>query len=426
MSDSVIIVGAGHAGTTLAFRLRKLGFQGQIELIGQEPDLPYQRPLLSKKYLLGESADEDLHLKNLEQYHLKNIRLRLSCKVTEIDADRRLVRLSDDTELAYRYLVLATGSRARVPEADWFTSAKNVHVLRTVEHARTLRASWRKDQHLLIVGGGYVGLEAAAVARALDMQVTLIERSNRILSRVACEATSDVVRDLHLRNGVRIFENTGLDHLKLQACVEPDAKNRHMLAHRAHLSTGQILEIDQVLIGIGAIAEDSLARSVGLVLNNGIAVDAQMRSSNPDILAIGDCASMELLGQSRRLESVPNAIEMANVAAQTIVGNPKPYRGVPWFWSDQYDLKLQIAGINTGHSQIVCTGGSSDDAANPSVCIWYFQSDRLIALDAFNDPRAFMLGRRWIESDLSPCPLALSDKNMNLQTLVLRPTPRLT
>lgn len=422
MSDSVIIVGAGHAGTTLAFRLRALGFDGSVELIGEEPEPPYQRPLLSKKYLLGEADDTDLHLKNPEQYREQNIHLRQPCTVVEINADRRTIRLSDGSSLSYRYLVLATGCRPRLPDDGQVPQVGTVHVLRTVRHAQALRASWRQGQHLLIVGGGYVGLETAAVARALGVRVTLIERSERILNRVTCAATADVVRDLHRRNGVRILEGTGLDNLKTQAHANPHASDNGAMAVRAMLSTGETLDIDQVLFGIGAVPEVSLAKTAGLTLDNGVVIDAQMRSSNPDILAIGDCANLEWQGERLRLESVPNAIEMANVAAHTIMDDPKPYRGVPWFWSDQYDIKLQLAGINTGYTSIVrrCTDGN--DATSTS-SVWYFRDTRLIALDAFNDAKAFMLGRRWIESGLSPSPQELSRADLNLQSLALHPTP---
>ena len=421
MSDSVIIVGAGHAGTTLAFRLRELSFEGSVDLIGDEPEYPYHRPLLSKKYLLGEVNEAGLHLKNPDQYQEKAIRLRSACTVVDVDARNRCVHLGDGEVLPYHHLVLATGSRPRTLGHDPAWGASNVHVLRNLEHARALRASWRQGERLLIVGGGYVGLEAAAVARAMGMQVTVLERSERILNRVACQATADVVKELHVRKGVKIIENTSLTHL--DTCVQegPDSSVSTLIAVRAHLDSGEVLDFDHVLVGVGAVPEVSLAANAGLELNDGIVTDAQMRTSDPHILAIGDCASLEWHGKRIRLESVPNALEMANVAAHTIVDSPKPYQGTPWFWSDQYDLKLQTAGLNMGYTQTVSRRLSEQDQA-PISSVWYFEGDRLIALDAFNDAKAFMLGKRWIGSGISPDPEDLRRPDLDLRSLALKPT----
>ncbi|WP_159078781.1 NAD(P)/FAD-dependent oxidoreductase [Orrella marina] len=441
MSDSTIIIGAGHAGTALAFRLRDLGYEGDVVLVGEEPHHPYHRPLLSKAYLLSDVADEALHLKAPDLYASRRITLRSGVRVADIDARNQFVHLANGEILPYGRLVLATGSRPRMLTSSQVGATgelANVHVLRDLNHARRLRDAWMPGQHLLVVGGGYVGLEAAAVARDLGMQVTLIENSDRILSRVACAQTAEVLQSMHQSRGVRILTSTGLKCLETSPKgADMQTQTQAMCATAAILDSGERLMVDQVLVGIGVTPSVDLARMVDLVIDNGVVTDERLRTSNPHILAIGDCANFAWQGRRVRLESVPNALEMADVAAHTLMERPKGYSALPWFWSDQYDLKLQMAGLNTGYTHVVVRPRVQKEAdtadpvhpdhtdhttaLTPGVIssVWYFRNQTLIAVDAFNDARAFMLGKRWIAAGLSPMPEDLADPAIPLSSLSL-------
>ena len=397
----VVVIGAGQAGASLVTRLRSRGFDGAITLIGDEPVPPYQRPPLSKKYLLGEMALERLYLRPGAAYAEAGIDLRTGTQATAIDRAAREVVLSGDERLGYDTLVLATGSRPRRLPAAIGGDVQGVHVVRTLADADAMAPGVVAGARVLIVGGGYIGLEAAAVAASRGMQVTLVEMADRIVKRVAAPENADYFRALHARHGVDIREGVGLERLLGEGRV-----------HAARLTDGSEIRVDMVIVGVGIVPDTALAEGAGLATDNGIAVDAQGRTDDPAIWAAGDCASFPYGGGRLRLESVPNAIDMAECVADNIMGLGQDYVPKPWFWSDQYDVKLQIAGLGAGHDRIVTRG------AGGAVSFWYYAGDRLLAVDAMNDPRAYMVGKRLIEAGKSADPARVADPETDLKALL--------
>jgi 3-phenylpropionate/trans-cinnamate dioxygenase ferredoxin reductase component len=405
----IVVVGAGQAGYSLAARLRGLGHTGPLTLIGDEPHPPYQRPPLSKAYLKGELARERLFLRPLAFYDETGIALRTGTAVTAIDRAARRVTLADDTLVPYDLLALTTGALPRrlAPEAGG--TLAGVHLMRSLADADALAPELRPGRRLLIVGGGYIGLEAAAVAAASGLAVTLVEAADRILARVAAPETAAYFRALHEAHGVRILEGTRL------VALEGDAGR---LA-RARLADGRTLPVDLALVGIGIAPDTALAEAAALAIENGIRTDARGATSDPAIFAAGDCASFPHFGARIRLESVPNAIDHGEAVAAAMLGDPAPYLARPWFWSDQYDVKLQIAGLHAGADRILTRPGARDSAQS----VWYFAGPTLLAIDAMNDPRAYMTAKRWIEAGHSPDPAGIADPAADLRTLQLTPQP---
>ena len=381
----VVVIGAGQAGAALVARLRAQGHKGPITLIGEEKAPPYQRPPLSKAYLLGEMEEERLWLRAPDFWAENGVELRLGQPVSDLDPVARTVTVGGEV-LAYDQLALTTGSTPRRLPAAIGGGLEGVFTVRTLADVDPMRAEFVAGRRVIIVGGGYIGLEAAAVASKLGLSVTVLEMAPRILQRVASPETSAYVRALHLSHGVTVLEETGLDRLEGDSRVTG-----------AVLKDGRVLPADFVIVGVGITPNTQLAEAAGLVIDNGIATDALGRTSDPSIWAAGDCASFPQ-GEGRlRLESVGNAIDMAEVVAANMLGADQPYLAKPWFWSDQFDLKLQIAGLNTGYDRIVTRteGGTS---------FWYFRGDSLLAVDAMNDSRAYMVGKRLIEMGKSPAP----------------------
>ncbi|XWN29227.1 MAG: FAD-dependent oxidoreductase [Devosia sp.] len=405
-TPGIVIVGAGQAATTLAASLRTGGYDGSITLIGEESVPPYQRPPLSKSYILGDTSVDRLHLKPHQFYVEANITLRLGELVSSIDPDAKTVTVGD-TALPYTHLALTTGaSPVPLPEAIG-GSLEGVHLMRTLRDADLLASRFDAGEHALIVGGGYIGLEAAAVLRAKGFDVTLVEAATRILQRVAAHPTSEAVRELHRRRGVVMIEGAKLDRLE-----GIDGKVR-----RALLSDGRTLPADIVVVGIGVRPRIELAQAAGLVIDNGVATDAFGRTSAPGIWAAGDCASIPWRGRRLRVESVGNAIATAEVVAANILGAERPFDTVPWFWSDQFDAKLQIVGIGDGYDRIVTRRGAGD-----SVSFWYFAEGSLIAVDAINDARAYMTAKRLLDRGQSPDPDAVADPSTDLKSLLGPPS----
>lgn len=401
--EKVIIVGGGQAAASLAHKMRSLGFDGALTMMCEEKTPPYQRPPLSKKYLLGEMALERLYLRPEHYYVEQNITLHLGERVNAIDRQNNEI-ITEKGQYAYDRLVLATGSTPRLLPAHLGGTLENVFSVRDLKDADSLAPHMKEGKRLLIIGGGYIGLEAAAVAAVRGMDVTLIEMSERILQRVAAPQTSDYFRSLHQSHGVTIKEQTGLTRLLGQ--------NGQVVG--AELSDGSTLEIDLAILGIGITPATNLAQDCGLAFENGIRVDALGRSSDPNIWAAGDCCSFPYKDGYLRLESVPNAIDQAEVIAQNIMGAEIAYIPKPWFWSDQYDVKLQIAGLNTGYDKII-------ERKNPTLLsqsFWYYAQDTLVAVDAMNDPRAYMVAKKLIESGLTPDPALVEDASSNLKDLL--------
>ena len=398
--SGIVIIGAGQAGSSLAIKLRALGYQGTVTLIGEEPYAPYQRPPLSKTYLLGEMALERLYLRPEEVYRDQNIELRLGTQVTTIDPVAKVISLGAET-LSYDQLALTTGSTPRLlPEAIG-GRLKNVFAVRGLADVDAMRPAFERGGHVLIIGGGYIGLEAAAVAAKRGLKVTLVEMADRILQRVACAQTSDYFRALHQSHGVTLLEGVGLSSL---------TGTDHVTA--AILSNGTTLDIDFALVGVGIQPNTQLADAAGLTLNNGIETNALGQTSQSKIWAAGDCASFPYQGERIRLESVPNAIDQAEVVAANMLGAQKAYHATPWFWSDQYDVKLQIAGLNQGFENVVTRIGEAGRSH------WYYKAGQVLAVDAMNDPRAYMVAKRLIEAGKTADPALVADPGSDLKALL--------
>jgi len=398
--SNIVVIGAGQAGASLVVKLRNLGHQGSITLIGEEPMPPYQRPPLSKAYLLGEMELERLFLRPESFYADNDITLLTSHTAVSIDRTGKHV-VVNDRQISYDHLALTTGSIPRGLPAAIGGTLGGVQTVRTLADVDAMAPGFVKDKRVLIVGGGYIGLEAAAVAAKSGMQVTLVEMGDRILQRVACPETSDYFRALHQSQGVDIREKTGLQHL---------TGDGHVTG--AVLSDGSELSCDMVIVGIGITPAIGLAETAGLDIDNGIKTDAQGRTSDPAIWSAGDCASFPYKDSRLRLESVGNAIDQAECVAENIMGAGKEYQPKPWFWSDQYDTKLQIAGLNTGYDRIVTRDGGE------AISFWYYAGETLLAVDAMNDARAYMIGKRLIEAGKSPDPAVIADATADLKPLL--------
>ena len=399
---TTIVIGAGQAGAEVISKLRDQGHEDRLVLIGQENYLPYQRPPLSKKYMAGEMTLERLFLRPKEFYTEKNIELHIGKSALRIDPDQKIVEFNDGN-LDYDHLVLATGSRPRDLPPYIGGKVKNLFTMRDLNDANSIGAFMKSGMRLLIVGGGYIGLEAAATARKFGVDVTLVEIEERILKRVAAKETSDYIRSLHISNGVNIKEAVGLGKLEI-------ADDKVL---SASLTDGSDINVDFVIVGIGITPNTELAEGANLKINNGIFINDKCQTSVSNIYAAGDCTSFEYKDTLVRLESVGNAIDQATIVAQNIMKQNTNYIPKPWFWSDQYDLKLQIAGLNTGYDEVVVRKGK-----NKQVSHWYFKGQSLLAVDALNDPRCYMIGKRLIEENKSPSKNQLRDENFNLKVLL--------
>lgn len=391
MADPIVIIGAGQAGATLALHLREKGFAGPITIVGAEPHPPYQRPPLSKKYLSGEWGADRLYLRDSATWRTLGVELHLGAPVRAIDAADRSLRIGTET-LRWGKLALTTGAQARPLPAE-FAGRDNVFELRTLGDVERLKPLFRPGARLAIIGGGFVGLEAAAVAARAGLAVSVIERAARILERAVGPATSDYFRALHTREGVRIFEGRQVAKVAGAPSIET-----------LTLDDGSALAVDGVLVGIGVAPACALAEEAALACDNGIAVDAFGRTSTPDIWAAGDCASFPHEDRRIRLESVQNAIDQAKVVAEDMLGMGRPYAPVPWFWSDQFETKLQIAGLSQGHTRVIPRAGRAGCSH------WYFKDNRLLAVEAINDAAAFMTARKLLELAVSPDPDLLRDE----------------
>ncbi|MGI9511374.1 MAG: NAD(P)/FAD-dependent oxidoreductase [Anderseniella sp.] len=401
--ETTIVIGAGQAGFSFCARLRELGYLGDIILIGDEQHPPYQRPPLSKAYLLGDISLERLWLRPDEFYTDQRIGLRTGMQVTALTPNSKTITLGDGTRLGYDTLVLATGSTPRLLPHGLTNELGGIYYMRSIADADAIAPEFKSGRRGLVVGGGYIGLEAAAVAAKRGVKTVLIEAADRILQRVACSQTSDYFRDLHHSRGVDVREGIGLEALH----------GKDGRVSSATLSDGTSLEVDFVIAGIGILPNMGLAQAAGLDCENGIRVDARCITSDPAIMAIGDCACFPCNGAHLRLESVGNAIDHGQLAAASVMGSNQPYEAKPWFWSDQYDIKLQIAGLSTGFDTIIVRQGDGTTCSH-----WYFAGDQLLAVDAMNDPRAYMVAKRLIEAGKSPPAEAVCDTGLDLKELL--------
>ncbi|GAC1451296.1 MAG: FAD-dependent oxidoreductase [Steroidobacteraceae bacterium] len=404
MYQQIVIAGAGQAAVQAADTLRRKGYAGQLTLVGEEPWLPYQRPPLSKKYLCGALARERLYIRPEKFFSDHQIRTRLGCRVTQIERREQRVRLDDGEFLPYDALLLATGSQPRRLPAPG-AHLDGVYYLRGIADAERIRAELLPGRRLVVVGGGYIGLEVAATARELGMDVTVLEMAERVMNRVVCAELSAFYEAEHARHGVRVL---------CRECVRALATDAGGGRVRAVLTeNGAEQPAHQVIVAVGVVPADELAAAAGLECHNGIRVDEHCRSSDPAIYAAGDCANhpSPRYGVRLRLESVDNAFEQGSSAALNLSGTATVHDKLPWFWSDQYDLKLIIVGISAGYDAVVLRGTPAARAF--SVC--YLRGGELIAIDSVNAPKDQMAARKLIAARARPDPQKLADAAIPLK-----------
>ena len=402
--QSVVIIGASHAATEAIATLRKLGWSDKIILIGDEPHLPYHRPPLSKAFLKGDLSTDKLLIRPESFYQKHDVELHLSRRAVEIDRPTNCVNLDNGDQIQYQHLILATGTRARKLPLDGADSDR-VHYLRTLRDVEAIQAKLTTGTKMLIIGAGYIGLEVAASALELGCQVTVLEAMERVLARVTSQTVSEFYQQVH--------RNAGVD-LRLNASVTGFMHGP--TSSQAELGDGAKIEFDIALVGIGVLPNTELAASAGLVCDNGIEVNEHAQTNDPHIYAVGDCSYHHNPFYNRhvRLESVPNAVEQAKTAASSICGQAIVYDQLPWFWSDQYDLKLQTAGLCEGYDQLVIRG----DQAAHKFSVFYLQAGHIIAVDAINSPADFMLGKKLILSRVTPSVDELSNPDVPLKSLL--------
>jgi len=406
---SIVVVGAGQAAAQALQSLRQGGFTGSLTLVGDESALPYQRPPLSKAYMKGEFEEERLYFKPSAWYQEQKIELLLGTRVPKIDRAGQQIHLGHGGHIAYDYLILATGSRPR-PLPVRGADLDGVHDLRTLADVERLSPRMVAGRRMVIIGAGYIGLEAAAVARQMGLEVTVLEMAPRVLARVTSPILSEFYAAEHRRQGVTILTGAQLSRL--------DGENGSVTA--AVLADGTRLAAEIVLSAIGILPNEELARKAGIACFNGILVDRDARTSDPHVFAAGDCASRPLVhfGRSGRLESVHNAIEQGKLAAAAILGLPRPAEDCPWFWSDQYDLKLQIAGLSQGYDTHVIRG----DPASRKFAVFYLKGGTLIAVDAVNSPPEFLASKKLIMSGAKLASGVLSDTSTPMKDIAAQAT----
>ncbi len=408
-SSTAIIIGAGHAGGELAIALRNEGWEGRILLLGEEAHLPYHRPPLSKAYLAGSVEKSSLSIRPQMAYDKANVEFIGSVRVSRIDRANQRLELADGSQLAYDKLAIATGGRPRplsVPNAAVAERCANLHYLRTLDDVEQIRAQLAPGKRLAIVGGGYIGLEVAASAIAQGLQVTVLEALPRVLQRVTAAELSAYYERKHREAGVDI--RTGVQVADLE--VTGDTVTAVLCAD------GSRLEADLVVVGIGLLANTELAAEAGLQVDNGILVDEHAQTSDPHIYAAGDCTNHPnaLLGRRLRLESVPNALEQSRVAAANMAGKAKTYASVPWFWSDQYELKLKMVGLAEGFERLVLRG----DPATDSFSAFYLKGDKVLAADTVNRPQDFIAAKRLVAEGIAVTAEQLADDGRPLKELL--------
>ena len=408
-SSTAIIIGAGHAGGELAIALRNEGWEGRILLLGEEAHLPYHRPPLSKAYLAGSVEKSSLSIRPQMAYDKANVEFIGGVRVSRIDRANQRLELADGSQLAYDKLAIATGGRPRplsVPNAAVAERCANFHYLRTLDDVEQIRAQLAPGKRLAIVGGGYIGLEVAASAIAQGLQVTVLEALPRVLQRVTAAELSAYYERKHREAGVDI--RTGVQVADLE--VTGDTVTAVLCAD------GSRLAADLVVVGIGLLANTELAAEAGLQVDNGILVDEHAQTSDPHIYAAGDCTNHPnaLLGRRLRLESVPNALEQSRVAAANMAGKAKTYASVPWFWSDQYELKLKMVGLSEGFERLVLRG----DPATDSFSAFYLKGDKVLAADTVNRPQDFIAAKRLVAEGIAVTAEQLADDGRPLKELL--------
>ena len=399
---AIVIVGGGHAAGQAAASIRQEGFDAELILIGAEPHIPYQRPPLSKQYLAGEQPLDKVLLRPEKFYVVRTIDLRTGITVENIDRDGQFVACSDGSLVAYDQLLLATGSRALRPDLPGIDLG-GIHTLRSIADVDKIRTDMENASHLVIIGGGYIGLEVASVAKSKDMQVTILEMEDRILQRVTHPAMSTFYHELHRAKGVNIKTSS-----RVTAFVGDGWVNEVVCAD------GTSVDADLVIVGVGVVPNVELAAEAGLACDNGIVVDERCATGDSAIFAAGDCTNHpnKLLDRRLRLESVPNAMEQSRVAASNLTGGDKKYASIPWFWSDQYDLKLQMVGFSSDADESITRGVPETH----EFAMFHYKSGKIIAAEAVNSPREFLVAKQLIGKFIDPN--TLSNPEVDLKSLI--------
>ncbi len=402
-SEHAIVIGASHAGAQLVTSLRQAGWTGKISMVGEEAIPPYHRPPLSKGYLNGDKHSDEILIRPAAFYEKSDIDLLLGNRVTGIDRENKTITLHDGATIAYTKLALTTGAHVRKLSALPGHELGGVCYLRDLRDVDNIRCYIGKGKSAVIIGGGYIGLETAASMRKMGMEVTVLEAMPRVLARVTAPEISAFYSRVHGEEGVRIITDAAVEGIEGSNSVEA-----------VKLADGTLIPADVVVIGVGVAPATELAEAAGLEIDNGIVVDEFARTSDPDIVAAGDCTNHfnPIYGRNLRLESVQNATDQAKVAANTLCGKLEAYNALPWFWSDQFDLKLQIAGLSQGFDRVVVRG---DTETGRSFAAFYFEGDKLLAVDAINRPKEFMMTRRALSTGQNADPDKLADESVEIQ-----------
>ena len=401
--SKVLVVGGGHAGANTAFALRKDGFEGEITIISDESYLPYHRPPLSKDFLKQNIAIEKLSFKSADFYKEQKININLNTRIDVIDLESNLVK-TNDASFEFNYLVFATGASPRILQME-NADSKNLFYLRQISDVLSLHKQITAAKEIILIGGGYIGLEVASAMIEVGLKVTILEAEERILKRVTSPEVSKFYNDFHSNKGVEVICNAKVNNL--------NAENQ--MIHSVSLESGESLAADIVLVGIGAIPNTQLADSMGIECSNGIRTDQYCRTSIPNILAVGDCASSfnALFNQEFRLESVPNALAQSKVASSSIIGNELFNNELPWFWSDQYDLKLQMAGLSSGYDECHIIG----DINSAEFIACYGKDGHLVAVDSVNQSKQFMLFKKALGNGFQLEMNLIKDKNFQPESI---------
>ena len=402
--ENLLIIGAGQSAIQCISTLKKEGYSGSITLVGEEEHLPYQRPPLSKGFLEDSIGKERLYFKKLEFFTENKVQLYLGLSAEKLEIDNQKVYLSDNSELEFDKLVFATGSRVRYLDFPG-SELKSIFYLRDLDDAEAIKKDLETSDNIVIIGAGYIGLEAAAIAAKKNKMVTIIEMADRVMNRTVDPQISEYYLNLHQSYGVQFHFNTSLETI-----------NKVSDSLEVVCSDGTEVKADSVLIGAGVVPNIELAEEAGIYCDNGIVVDEFGQTNFKNIYACGDCTNHpnKILNKNLRLESVHNAMEQAKTVASSVMNNPMEYNQVPWFWSDQYDHKLQIVGLSGDHD-LVTMRGTTNDA---KFMLFYTKDEELIAVDAINNPKEFLISRKLVANKVKIKPDLICDLNTNLNDLI--------
>lgn len=402
--EDLVIIGAGQSAIQCINSLKKEGYAGSITMIGEEEHLPYQRPPLSKGFLEDSVNKERLYFKKLDFFTENKIQLKLGTSANKVDLENKLVFLSDDTHLSFDKLVFATGSRVRKLDFPG-SNLSSIHYLRGLDDAESIKNDLERSKEVVVIGAGYIGLEVAAIAAKKNVTVSVIEMADRVMNRTVDPQISDYYLKLHQNNGVKFIFNNSLEEIKGSKKVES-----------VLCSDGSEIKADMVIIGAGIIPNVELADQAGVFCDNGILVDEFGQTNYKNVYACGDCTSHpnKLLNKQLRLESVHNAMEQSKTVAFSVLAKPLEYNQVPWFWSDQYDHKLQIVGLSGEHDNVVMRGNTKDQ----KFMLFYTKDNQLIAVDAVNSPKEFLICRKLVANKVKIKSEMISDINTNLNDLI--------